>query len=259
MGDIFGTMAPGMSDWRRRQLVQDELARAQMRTVAGSLTTRARQAEERAGGTLEPYDPSLSERAAGGIADVLEWFGVPGRTANDYGERLTGLGETLFDVPAIASAADELSRSTRRGDWRDVAGAGLGLGMALVPGSKMGRQIAREGRVTRAELGAVTKADPFESAVGIGRYAGESIPARSAARDFTPLERAQINRIGAETGCHTCGTTDPGTIFGDFILDHQRASALNQSGEPQRLFPHCLACSRKQGLAIATYLRQRAR
>jgi hypothetical protein len=229
-----------------------------MRTVAGGLTARAGRAEERAGGTLEPYDPSLSERAAGGIADVLEWFGVPGRTAYDQGERLTGLGETLFDVPAIASAADELSRSTRSGDWRDVAWAGLGLGMALVPGSKMGRQIAREGRATRAELG-VTKADPFESAVGIGPYAGESIPARSAARDFTPLEREQINRIGAETGCHTCGTTNPGTISGAFILDHQRASALKQSDELQRLFPHCLACSRRQGLAIATYLRQRAR
>jgi hypothetical protein len=28
---------------------------------------------------------SLGERAAGGIADVPEWLGVPGRTAYDYG------------------------------------------------------------------------------------------------------------------------------------------------------------------------------
>jgi hypothetical protein len=83
--------------------------------------------------------------------------------------------------------------------------------------------------------------------IGPGPYAGESIPARGPARDFTPYERAQINRIGSETGCHTCGTRDPETPSGNFVLDHQPPNALNRSGEAQRLFPQCLTCSRRQG------------
>jgi len=93
------------------------------------------------------------------------------------------------------------------------------------------------------------------SAVGIGEYAGESIAARSAARDFTAAERAEINRIGSETGCHTCGTTNPGTKSGNFVPDHQPPSALNPSAGHQRLYPHCINCSREQGLEIARQLK----
>jgi RHS repeat-associated protein len=80
-----------------------------------------------------------------------------------------------------------------------------------------------------------------------GPYAGESIPARGAGRDFNAGERGAINRIGRETGCHTCGTTDPGTKSGNFIPDHQPANALNSPGGTQRLYPHCLRCSQVQG------------
>lgn len=80
-----------------------------------------------------------------------------------------------------------------------------------------------------------------------GPYADESIPARGPQRDFTAQERADINRIGQETGCHTCGTKDPGTKSGNFVLDHQPANQLNPNGEPQRLYPHCLHCSQVQG------------
>ena len=88
-----------------------------------------------------------------------------------------------------------------------------------------------------------------------GPFAGESIPATSTAQTFTAAERAAINEIGAATGCHTCGTTNPGTKSGNFVLDHQPPSALNASGAPQRLFPQCINCSREQGLAIARYLK----
>jgi hypothetical protein len=94
------------------------------------------------------------------------------------------------------------------------------------------------------------------SAVDIGEYAGESIVARSAGRSFTKAERAEINRIGSKTGCHTCGSTNPGTKSGNFVLDHQPASALNVSGGPQRLYPQCINCSREQGLEIARQLSQ---
>ena len=92
--------------------------------------------------------------------------------------------------------------------------------------------------------------------VRVGQHAGKSIAARSASRDFTEAERAEINRIGSETGCHTCGTTTPGTKSGNFIPDHQPPSALNPTGVPQRLYPQCLECSREQGLKIAEQLRK---
>ena len=92
---------------------------------------------------------------------------------------------------------------------------------------------------------------PSRSRIGPGPYAGESIPARSPARNFTAKERAEINRIGSETGCHTCGSRNPGTKSGNFILDHQLPSALNPLGVEQRLFPHCLSCSLRQGGLIS--------
>jgi hypothetical protein len=83
--------------------------------------------------------------------------------------------------------------------------------------------------------------------IGPGPFAGESIPARGPGYNFTPAERREINRIGAEFGCHTCGTRVPGTPSGNFVLDHQPSSGLNFAGRDQRLFPHCLMCSWRQG------------
>jgi RHS repeat-associated protein len=80
-----------------------------------------------------------------------------------------------------------------------------------------------------------------------GPHAGESIPARGPGRDFTKEERDKINGIGQDTGCHTCGSTDPGTTSGNHIPDHQPPNALNPTGGAQELYPHCLTCSRVQG------------
>jgi RHS repeat-associated protein len=80
-----------------------------------------------------------------------------------------------------------------------------------------------------------------------GANAGESIPARGPGRDFTRGERGQVNGIGNDTGCHTCGAEAPGTTSGNWIPDHQPPSGLNETGGPQRLYPHCQGCSRTQG------------
>ncbi len=80
-----------------------------------------------------------------------------------------------------------------------------------------------------------------------GPHSGESIPARSPDRHFNDGERESINKIGNETGCHSCGTKDPGTKSGNFVPDHQPPSKLNPKGKPQRLYPQCLGCSKKQG------------
>jgi hypothetical protein len=93
--------------------------------------------------------------------------------------------------------------------------------------------------------------DTQASGIGIGPFARESISARSEKRDFNVLERADINRLGLLHGCHTCGTRDPGTRSGNFILDHQRPSSVNIPGEQQRLFPQCLSCSSRQGARLS--------
>lgn len=84
-----------------------------------------------------------------------------------------------------------------------------------------------------------------------GPFAGESIPARGPERDFKAEEREKIDDIGRRTGCHTCGSKLPGTVTGHFVPDHQPPNALNASGGPQRLYPHCLNCSKQQGLDVA--------
>lgn len=70
-----------------------------------------------------------------------------------------------------------------------------------------------------------------------GPFADESVPARGPGRP-NAAEQREINRIGQETGCHTCGTTDPGTKSGNFVFDHQPPSAFNppsQQGDPAYL------------------------
>jgi hypothetical protein len=83
--------------------------------------------------------------------------------------------------------------------------------------------------------------------IGPGPFAGDSIPARGPERDFTVSERTQLNDIGMETGCHTCGTEVPGTRTGNFVADHQPPTALNFNNNSQRLFPQCVTCSLRQG------------
>jgi RHS repeat-associated protein len=85
------------------------------------------------------------------------------------------------------------------------------------------------------------------STLSPGSSAGDSIPARGPGRDFTPGERGKINDIGNASGCHTCGSKEPGTKSGNFVPDHQPPNGLNPDGGPQRLYPQCLKCSQTQG------------
>jgi RHS repeat-associated protein len=96
----------------------------------------------------------------------------------------------------------------------------------------------------------VTGADTLEP----GIFAGESIPARGAARNFTAAERNAINEIGNNTGCHTCGTTQAGTKSGNFVPDHQPPSALAPSTD---LYPQCIDCSRMQGGTVSRIIQSR--
>lgn len=78
-----------------------------------------------------------------------------------------------------------------------------------------------------------------------GDNAKESIPA-SGPR-ITKKEQDEINDIGDKHGCHSCGAESPGTKSGNWVGDHQPPSKLNPEGKAQRLYPHCLRCSKSQG------------
>ena len=97
----------------------------------------------------------------------------------------------------------------------------------------------------------LNSADVGDGLTSPGPFAGPSIPARGPERDFTDQERQLIDEIMSDFGCHRCGTTDPGTKSGHAVPDHRPPNAMAKPGEPRRLYPHCLQCSREQGLAIA--------
>ncbi len=108
-----------------------------------------------------------------------------------------------------------------------------------------------EGEITHAQQAAREAEARFvklqKVGAGPGPFASESIPARSPSRSFTVEERTEINQIGSQKGCHTCGRRSPGTTSGNFIPDHQPPTALNSSGRAQQLYPQCLTCSLRQG------------
>lgn len=124
------------------------------------------------------------------------------------------------------------------------------------PGSSISEGI--EGAIT-TNLWIVQRAEArlreLQSAgIGVGPFAKEWLPARGAERNFYAGERRDMNSIGSIFGCHTCGTTVPGTTSRNFILDHQIPTALNHLGRPQQLYPHCLSCSLRQGGVISRIL-----
>lgn len=88
---------------------------------------------------------------------------------------------------------------------------------------------------------------PVPPEVGPGPYAGgEPIPAGPSSTP-TPQQQDQINQNGQQNGCHTCGTTSPGTKSGNWVGDHQPPTKLNPPGGSQRYLPQCLSCSNQQG------------
>ena len=96
--------------------------------------------------------------------------------------------------------------------------------------------------------------------VGVGAYAAADVEEGSivAGSPFRVLahEKVEIDRIGKALGCHACGSFDPGK-FGRFIGDHQPPTSLRMLfRQVQRLYPHCLACSNRQGGLVAGILRK---
>jgi RHS repeat-associated protein len=158
--------------------------------------------------------------------------------------------ETAWDIFNVAldftSLGTNLVSGNIAGAALDIAAIVVDVGAALLPGVPGGAgaiiKASREGAEQAGKL-AAKKGDTLKP----GPFAKESIPARGPKRDFNKAERSKINDAGRSDGCHTCGKPDPATKSGNFIPDHQPPNALNTSGGPQRLFPHCKGCSKRQG------------
>lgn len=93
-------------------------------------------------------------------------------------------------------------------------------------------------------------------ATKLGPFAEDPIPAKGKEQKFTAEERKAINEIGYKTGCHTCGSKDPGSRSGDFVPDHQPISALVPNGTPQRLYPQCRKCSSVQSGMVSAKIQK---
>jgi len=164
------------------------------------------------------------------------------------------VGSQLYDAYTLGTTLADPSATA--GD-KAMAAGGFALG-AIAPGGGYGTA----GKAALAKVDDVADAAKAldNAAAGgrtlkVGPHAGESIPARGPQRDFTAAERADMNRIGGETGCHTCGTKAAGTRSGNFVPDHQPPSKINKGGGPQELRPHCIGCSRSQGGEVTKTLR----
>ena len=176
-------------------------------------------------------------------------------TRFEAGQRFVGdlltLGAYSFTVDMIESAATQFSQMPSFSNGAALVGS-VPAGVALTVSGAFLTGVTL-GEVSLLKSGTITRDGAFNSRVKGGHtlepgpYAGESISARSSARNFTRQETERVTQIGHGSGCHTCGTKNPGTISGDFVKDHQPVSSLNFDHQLQRLFPQCVSCSQQQG------------
>jgi RHS repeat-associated protein len=157
--------------------------------------------------------------------------------------------ETVWDAANVAIGVASAGANIAAGNYGAAVVDGIGIVVdaaatvvPFVPGGA-GATIKAVRGVDKAADAA--KATSRTSTLNPGSSAGRSIPASGARA--TSSERARVTKIGQKSGCHTCGTKDPGTQSGDFVPDHQPPTKLTAQGQSQRLYPHCLSCSRKQG------------
>ncbi|MCW6510976.1 DUF1073 domain-containing protein [Lichenifustis flavocetrariae] len=87
--------------------------------------------------------------------------------------------------------------------------------------------------------------------VGPGPYAREAIRVTNSGK-ISPLIQRQNTETGYRWGCHRCGSKEPGSKSGQFYLDHQVPTALNDAGSEQFIYPHCRTCSDMQGGIISS-------
>jgi RHS repeat-associated protein len=82
-----------------------------------------------------------------------------------------------------------------------------------------------------------------------GPHARESLPGQAGPP--RAAQQRELNRRGDTHGCHTCGARESGHPDGHWTGDHQPPTGRNPNGQPQSYYPHCRACSNRQGGEVA--------
>ncbi len=93
-------------------------------------------------------------------------------------------------------------------------------------------------------------ADLLRSKIGFGPHFVRAAPGRGPYTRPTKAERLEVNEIGEEFGCHTCGARNPGSRSGSWFCDHQGPSALGGLNAGRWLVPQCSYCSNGQGWLV---------
>ena len=184
-----GTMVPAFGGLYIPERVEVNQTTRELQTLGGSITV--------------PHN-DVTVHPAGFVGDIPDSQMQLGQTdlsaivQRQNTEFLTGL--FVSSIPGLSSIVNALN-----GDL-------FGFLLSIVPDS-----LAMAGIIGR--LGSTPNTSNLHPTFRPGPYAGESIPAQSTAQTFTAAERTQINQIGSQTGCHTCGTTNPATRSGNFVPD----------------------------------------
>ena len=146
--------------------------------------------------------------------------------------------QATFATEATARVINGFVEPFRVGE---STGAALGRGdSGLALAAAVSEDAGRAGGLILMAVGAVKSPAGQASTLKPGPFASESIPLSGPGRNFSAAERASIDSVGK---CHTCGTTNPGTKSGHFVVDHQPPVALAPPGANFRGYPQCTSCS----------------
>ncbi|PNQ76352.1 hypothetical protein BA950_07700 [Erythrobacter sp. SAORIC-644] len=180
--------------------------------------------------------------------DPINGTDFSGMEEDEYRISLGGLSVTVSDRGISASASGgggEARISVSDSGISASASGGGGDARISISDAGVAASASGGGRTTGISVG---DKGVSVSLLSPGPNARESIPAQPG-RPTTAQQR-EINRIGNESGCHSCGTRDSGRQSGNWTGDHQPPTGRNPSGGPQRFYPHCASCSARQGAEV---------
>ena len=155
--------------------------------------------------------------ATGGFYQAIQGYHFHSALYAGYKEGgALGALSVLNPLAGILTPAENATHEAIKGDYRAAGREGIKSLVAavitVVTISIAPKPTAPGGKPPSVGGNSGTPGAP--STLKPGPYAGESIPARGPEKVFTPAEHHQINKIGRTNGCHTCGTTNPGTSLG---------------------------------------------
>lgn len=179
----------------------------------------------------------------------------------------TGVGAPIIAIAGgIAIAAGAVHAGTiaiqayntcnsGKGSCGDAVGEALLSAAAIAPGGRLIKGAAAGAKALSNASKATKIPATGNDLLKPGPWAKESVKSSSPGK-ITKAEREQLNPIGDKYGCHSCGSTTPGTKYGDWVGDHQPPTYLTLKGDPQVLYPQCRSCSDAQGMWMLDQIRK---